>query len=195
MHEHDALRRDARLLEDLGEVLDGVPSEARARREVPVNVLDLLLALLHRLRDVRRNRVGGGDVHEKGHALLLRDRHHRVGRAGVEGAEQHLGALADGALGLDAPVLGLGLRVAEQQLELEATLGLDAAGGVDRVRRHLRPEAAGLPGLGERAGHRMDRADLERLRLRAERQREAEHGRAGRGGSEERATAQSGLRH
>src|SRR5437870_10055098 len=193
VHQDDPLGRHAGFLEDVDEVLDGPPAEARAGGEVAVDVLDLLLAVLDRPRDVRRDRIGGGDVDEERHAPLLGHRYHRVGAARVEGAQQHLGALAHDALGLDAAVLGLGLGVADDQLELDPVLSLDTAGGVDRVDGHLCAEAAGLSRLGEGAGDRMDRADLERLGLRAERKRKPEGRGAAGGGREERTTGQSTL--
>ena len=70
---------------------------------------------------------------------------------GVERAHQHLGALVDHPLGLGPPDLGLGLGVAQDQLELHALERLDPPRRVDGVGGHLRAEPAGLAGLGERA--------------------------------------------
>src|SRR5262249_54537064 len=85
----------------------------------------------------------------------------------------------------------LRLRVTEDQLQLRSTLALDAAGGVDRVHRHLRTQPARLPGLGQRPRDRVDRADLERLRLRAHRPREAGDRGAGQDGLEQGAATES----
>src|SRR4029453_18264530 len=95
-----------------------------------------------------------------------------------ERAQEHQGALVDDALGLDSAVLGLRLRVAHDQLEPNAALRLDAAGRVDRLDGHLRTQAAGLAGLGQGAGDRVDGADLERPRLGAERERKSRERRA-----------------
>src|SRR5437867_6129347 len=195
VHQHDPLRRHVGFLEDLDEVLHGLAAEARARREVAVDVLHLLLAVPDRLGDVGRDRIGRGDVDEERDALLLGDRHHCARGSRVERPQQHLGALVDDALGLDATVLGLGLRVADDQLELDPALRLDASGRVDRTDRHLSAESASLPRLGERARHRMNGADLERLRLRAERERKSHDGGATGSRLEKRATGQSVRRH
>src|SRR5262249_396477 len=98
------------------------------------------------------------------------------------------------ALGLDAAVLGLGLRVAEEQLEPDPALPLDPARGVDRLDGHLRPETTRLAGLGERAGYRVDRADLERLRLGAKWQRKPED-RGARGRCFEEGASGRSIRH
>src|SRR5206468_12799315 len=94
---------------------------------------------------------------------------------GVERAHQHLRALVDHALGLDAAVLGLALRVARDQLELQPALALHAAGGVDGLDGELGAEPAGLARLGERARHGVNRADLER----SEERRVGKEGRGG----------------
>ena len=169
VHEHDALGRHAGLLEDLAEVLHGLLAEGRARREVAIHVLHLLLPVLDGLGHVGGDRVGGGDVDEERHAPLLGDGHHGRGAARVERAHQHLRALVDHPLGLGPPDVGLGLRVAEDQLELRATQRLDPTRGIDGVHGHLGAESAGLPGLGERPGDRMDAADLDGRRLGAQR--------------------------
>ena len=191
VHQHHPLGRHLRLGEDLGEVLHGLAPERRRRRKVAIDVLDLLLALLYRLGHVGGDRIGRGDVDEERHALLLGHRHHRVRAAGVEGPEQHLGALVDDALGLDAAVLGLRLRVADEELQLEPALALDATRRVHRLDRHLGAESARLPGLGQRAGHRMHGTDLERLGLRARRAGPPDDGGAADGDLEERATGES----
>src|SRR5262249_3854280 len=94
----------------------------------------------------------------------------------------------------DAAVLGLGLRVAEEQLEPDPALPLDPARGIDRLDGHLRPETTRLAGLGERAGYRVDRADPERLRLGAKRQRQPQD-RGARGRRFEEGTAGRSMRH
>src|SRR6266850_669963 len=179
VHQDDALRRRVRLLEDLVEVLDRPAPEARAGRKVPVDVLDLLLAFLDRLGDVRGDGIGRRDVDQERHALLLGHRHHGVGAPRVERPQEHPSALVDEALGFDAAVLGLGLRVAHDQLEPQAALRFDAAGRVDRLDGHLRAQAASLAGLGQGARDRMHGADLERPRLGAKQEGKARERRAG----------------
>jgi hypothetical protein len=193
VHQHDPLRAHAGFLEDLVEVLHRPHPEERARREIAIDVLRLLRALLHRLRHVRGDRIGGGDVDEERYATLLRHRHDRRRVAGVERAHQDLCPGVDEPLGLGAGDLGLGLGVAEHQLELRALHRLDTAGRVHVIDGDLRREAAGLARLRERTGHAVDRRDLDRLRLRAQRQRHGGHGGAGDGGLEKRATAR--MRH
>ncbi len=191
VHEDDPLGRRVRFFEDLVEVLDGLAAEARAGGKVPVDVLDLLLALLDRLRDVRGDGVGGGDVDQERHTPLLGEGRHRVGRSRVKRPHQHPGTPVHDTLGLDAAVLGLGLRVTDDQLELDAALRLDAARRVDCIGGHLSAQTAGLPGFGERTRHGMNDADLERLRLRAERQRKSGDGCAGGGRLEKPPPGQS----
>src|SRR5207245_2517641 len=96
---------------------------------------------------------------------------------------------------LEPPEVGLGLRVAQQQLQLQPAERLDAARRVDRVRGHLSAEAARLARLGERARHGMDDAKLEGRRLGAQRARREAERRARRGGVEEHPTAESGQCH
>ena len=63
------------------------------------------------------------------------------------------------------PACGVRLRVAQQRLELRAAQRLDAAGLVDVLDRHQRALAALLARIGQRAGHRVQHADLHRLGL------------------------------
>jgi len=59
----------------------------------------------------------------------------------------------------------LRLRIADHQLDLRAAERLDAAAGVDLVGRELRAGHGLLAVIGEDAGHRLDHADLDRLRI------------------------------
>ena len=116
VHEDDALRGDARLLEDLVEVLDRPLAEERARGEVPVDVLDLLLSVLHGLRHVGRDGVGRGDVDEERDPALLGHGHDGRGVGRVEGAHEDLGPGVDEPFRLGPRHVLLGLGVAEQEL-------------------------------------------------------------------------------
>ena len=150
VQEDDALRRDSCVLEDLAHVLHGPLAEHRPGGEDAVDVLDLLLALLHGLGDVGRDRIGGRDVDDEGHAPLLGDRDHGVRIPGAESAHQHLGAGVDQPLRLLPRDLGLRLRVPEHEVELGAAERLDAAGLVDGLGRELGARA-GTPARARRA--------------------------------------------
>jgi hypothetical protein len=131
----------------------------------------------YRLGDVGRDRIGRRDIDEERHAPLLGHGDHRRRAAGVEGAHQHLGTLGDDALGFGPPHLRLGLGIPQDQLELRASQGLDAAGGVDGVGGHLSAQPARLSRLGERPRHGVDDADLEGGSLGAQ-----DRGKTGEGG-------------
>jgi hypothetical protein len=60
------------------------------------------------------------------------------------------------------------LRVAQHRFELGAAERLDAAGGVDLLDRERRTDAALLARVGQRAGHRVQYADLHGGALRAQ---------------------------
>ena len=168
----------AGLLEDLPHELHRPLAEHRPGREVAVDVLDLLLPFLHRLGDVRRDGVGRRDVDDEGDSALLGDRDHRIRVPRAERAHEELRAAVDEPLGFLPCHLGLRLRVAEQELELGPAQRLDAARLVDGLRGQLGAEPAGLPGLGERAGHRVEHAELDRRRLGSQDRREPEGGQA-----------------
>ena len=85
----------------------------RGGGEVPVDILDLLLAFLHRLGDVERDRVGRRDVDEEGHAPLLGHRDDRGCLSEVKGPGQPDRAAVDEALGLGAGDVGRVPGVAE----------------------------------------------------------------------------------
>ena len=77
---------------------------------------------------------------------------------------------------LDLGRAGLRLRlsVAQQRLELRAAERLDAARGIDVLDGHQRTQAALLPRVGQRAGDRMQHADLDGLGLRAGHERKGD---------------------
>ena len=181
VQEDDPLRRDPGLLEDLPHELHRPLAEHRARREVAVDVLDLLLPLLHRLGDVGRDGVGRRDVDDERDAALLGDRDDRIRVPGAERAHEELSAAVDEPLGFLPRHLGLRLGVSEQELELRAAERLDAPRLVDGLGRQLGAEPAGLPRLGERSRDRVDHAELDRWRLRSQDRREPEGGQPRRG--------------
>jgi hypothetical protein len=92
-------------------------------------------------------------------------------------------------LDFSRPHRRLRLRIPDHWFDLRAAERLDAPGLVDRVDGHQRAFAALLPGIGERAGDRMEHADPDRLGLCQRGRRQAESagsgGNAGRGGLED----------
>jgi hypothetical protein len=87
------------------------------------------------------------------------------------------------------------LRVAEHRLDLRAAQRLDPAGGVDLLDRHDRADPALLAGIGERAGDRMQHADLHGGALRAQHGRRAEQSGRRRGGAQRRRLQQPPAAH
>ena len=146
----------------------------RRRREI---AHDELVALLG---DLRR----GGDVDDERDAALLGDLGDGDGLAGVEGADQHVGAGIDRLLGLGARDVGLGLGVVVHDVELHRQLHVG-----EHVVGDVGAAAAGLADLRLDAGGRQQQADLEvggRLR-RGEAQRQ---GRADQRGAGQAAVAE-----
>src|SRR6202035_1477936 len=66
------------------------------------------------------------------------------------------------------------LRIAKHRLDLGAAERLDAARRIDLVDRHRSAEPGLLAGIRQRAGYRMQDADLHRGRLRARYDRRAD---------------------
>ena len=101
----------------------------------------------------------GGDVDHERHAALLGDLRDRGSGAGVERADQHVGAFLDQALGAGSGRINVGLKICIHQLEIDAEHFLDDA------RREICALLARLADEAEVARARQDDADLELLAL------------------------------
>ena len=152
MHEHDRLGRLAGDLEHFLLVGEGVAEDHRRGREIAEHELVALLG----------DRRGGGDVDDERDALLLGHLGNRRGLAGIEGADQELGAVVDQLLGAGARDLHVGLGVGVHDRELGQAELLE-----DR-RRDLDAALAVLADARLRARARQQDADLERAALRAQ---------------------------
>src|SRR6266508_496250 len=121
--------------------------------------------------------VGNGGQEEERRAVLLRHLTHGEGDEAREGADDGDRPLVDEARGLGIAELDLVLGVARHQRELRAAQRLDAARGVDLLRREREPVERQPRLEGERARHGQEVADLDLARLRPEDRRKARDGR------------------
>jgi hypothetical protein len=154
-------------------------------------VLDLLLPLPHRLRDVGGDRVDAGDVDHVRYPALLGQRRDRRDVGGVEAAGEDLRPGPDQPVRLRARDLHLRLAVGEQQLQPRAPHRLDPAGGVDGVGGELGTQSTVAAHLGHRTRDRADDADLDGLGLGPQRPRHG-GGSGSDGGDVEEAAATDG---
>ena len=118
VHEHRGARHRVRRLEQLADQVEAVAHDVARGLEVAEHVPIALLG------DLRR-----GVVDHERHAALLGHLRDRRGGAGVERADQHVGALLDQALGAGARGVDVGLGVGVHQLDVDAEHLLDHAGG------------------------------------------------------------------
>ena len=152
VHEHRGARHGVGGLEQLADQRQAVAHDVGRGLEVAEYELVALLGDLRRGRDVDHER----------HAALLGDLGDRGGGAGVERADQHVGAFLDQALGAGARGVDVGLEVGVHQLDVDAEHLLDHA------RREVGALLARLADEAEVARARQDHADLQLLRLRAD---------------------------
>ena len=118
--------------------------------------------------------VGHADVdHMRQVVLGRRLRGGQADRRGV-GAEHRRDASLVHLLDLGRADLRLRLRVAQQRLDLRAAQRLDAAGLVDVLDGDQRALAALLAGKGQRPGHRVQHAELDRFGLGTAHHRESQ---------------------
>ena len=144
VHEHRGARHGVGRLEQVADQRQAVAHDVVRGLEVAEHELVALLG------DLRR----GGDVDHERHAALLGDLGDRGGGAGVERADQHVGAFLDQPLGAGARGVDVGLEVGVHQLDVDAEHLLDHA------RREVGALLAGLADEAEVARARQDHADL-----------------------------------
>ena len=166
MHQHDGFRRPARILVQLRQVGErGLRHHAEAGAEAE--------GVLEPAGD---DGIGDADIDDIGQVVARR----RLARGQAdrrgEAADDADDALLLHALDLRRATLRRRPRIAEDHLQLGAAHGLDAAGIVDRLDRGLGADLALLPVISERAGHRLEDADLHHGRLGAQ---DARHGDGG----------------
>ena len=158
VHDHHRLRGLAGLLVDGHEVVDrGLGDHAEARTE-PEGVLQA----------AGDDGVDHADVDDIGQVVarggLARGKADAAGIAADHGGDAGRVHLLD----LGVAAVRRRLRVAEHRLDLRAAERLDAARRVDLLDRELRADPALLARIGQRAGHRMQDADLHGRALRAQ---------------------------
>ena len=158
VHDHHRLRRLVGLIVDGDEIVErGLGDDAEARAEAE-----------RVLQPAGDDAVDHADVDDIGQVIA---------RRGLAGGEADAAGVAadDGRDPGAVHLLDFGvaafrrrLRVAEHRLDLGAAQRLDAAGRVDLLDRHHGADPALLAGIGQRAGDRMQHADLHRRALRAQ---------------------------
>ena len=158
VHDHHGLRGLAGLLVDGHEIVErGLGDHAEARTE-PERVLQA----------AGDDAVDHADVDDIGQVVarggLARGEADAAGIAADDGGDAGRVHLLD----LGVAAVRRRLRVAEHRLDLRAAERLDAARRVDLLDRDLRADPALLAGIGQRAGHRMQHADLDGRALRAQ---------------------------
>ena len=142
--------------------------------------LQLRLGELRRARERREGIVAtlvelvgaraGQQRHFRALGDLARDQRQRAGKAAVNRRQLVAG---DQAIGLGARDGRIALHVGDDQVQLGAAQGLDAAGIVDHLDRELGGVDAALADLREAAGDRVESPDIHGLR-RPGRARDAE---------------------
>ena len=161
VHDHHGLGRLAGLVVDGDEIVQrGLGDDAEAGAEAE--------GVLQAAGD---DRVGDADIDDVGQ--LIARRRLRGGEADAAGiaADDAGNAGRIHLLDLGGAAVGRRLRVAEHGVDLAQPL--DAAGGVDLLDRERCAEPALLAGVGQRAGDRLQHAELHGGPLRAQ------HGRHG----------------
>ena len=149
MHEYHRFRRHPGRVEQFLLIGEGVAEDHRRGGEISE---DEFVALLG-------DRGRRGDVDNERNAFLLGDLRDRRGLAGIEGADQKLGAVVDQLLGPRPRNLHVGLSVGVHDRELGQDELLEDRG------RELDPALAILPDACLRSRARQQNADLQRPTL------------------------------